>query len=581
MEQPWNSVRIKFNVTREAADRLKELVEADDNALCSLGIQTVQIDDDRIIKLSLASSSSNDKADIIKKNDSLSRLLERSSPSGGSSGALPFVVNSGKSPLESSQLIVQQPHQPTLPSTSQQQNEIIDRQLTYLNPPPNSLSGGGQSLNGGQFSLNSNHIGNLKSPIIGQQPAIGQVIGQPINQQVNQQINQPINQQINQPINQPITQPVNQQQSMGQSPINSRPILNTSPIGNPSLNNKNIQQQQQQFSYVNMQPQPHQINQLNKNLIRPNNLVNTNKITIGQVHQANQMNPLNQMNQLNQMNASNHLAQTMPAQNVQQIQLKYASQPPPQQQQINNPAIGGSNLVSAKQCVRNPNIKMNSNQLPIGATNPANQPMNQQLNQPLNQPMNQQLNQQLNQPLNHQSNSVRPLDHQTGTLTLNSQLNQTAFANSSTATNVASSSPLLVNLLQSNANDHYNSPSANHLSLTNTLASGAPANGSPAGTIKEPPAKKTKTRGKRKPKDKPPDQPEPVAVPLGSSGVSIGLNSGQPIQINKIITSPSAPKTNEMTIKPALTTVNATPSNQIQYQYNSSIITIPNTVTLR
>ena len=542
--ESWNSVRIKFNVTREAADKLKELVESNDNALRNLGILSVQIDNDKIVKLNLASSEKQ-QAEIIKKNDTLTKLLERTSPpstSSNSTSNLPFIVNSNRKRLDNNNLVLQsqqqiihQPiHQPiqqqaiNLPSTSQQQNDIVDRRLAYLN-----------------------QTNNLKTS-----PNIKLATNDELSNLTNSTLIQ----------NRPLT--INQQQQ-----INSPQIINTSPsIGNPIIN-KNLQT----FSYVNMQQQPinqqQQINHqlTNKNLIRPQtaNMINLN-------------------------NSKININQAIPTQNVlQQIQLKYPPQSINQQHQQQTTTIGnlannnsnliGNNIISMKQpYVRNPNVKLNqininSNQIPINQVN--------QLNSPnlLQQPPPQQQQQQQQQT----------------TLTLNSQLNQTT--NNNNASNVALTSPLLVNLLQSDVNDHYNSSNSNasnHLPLTtNTLNNNINnISNNNSNPIKEPPAKKTKS--KRKPKDKPPDQQQQlnsITTNLANNNNLIS-NKQQTHQLNKI--SPKATaincltaNNNEITINK--TTINSSPSNIQYHQYdnkhlisnaivNSSIITIPQTtVTLR
>jgi hypothetical protein len=67
--EPWNSVKVTFNIPKEAAQRLKQLAEQGNHALRALGVLAVQIEGDRVISLTLAGKNDERTELVLRTTD--------------------------------------------------------------------------------------------------------------------------------------------------------------------------------------------------------------------------------------------------------------------------------------------------------------------------------------------------------------------------------------------------------------------------------------------------------------------------------------------------------------------------------
>uniref|UniRef100_H2Z875 Nuclear receptor coactivator 6 TRADD-N domain-containing protein n=1 Tax=Ciona savignyi TaxID=51511 RepID=H2Z875_CIOSA len=70
--EPWNSVKVTFTIPRDAAAKLKELAASNSNELNELGVLSVQVEGEEIIKLSFDNGDGHPQQVIIHQQPVIS-----------------------------------------------------------------------------------------------------------------------------------------------------------------------------------------------------------------------------------------------------------------------------------------------------------------------------------------------------------------------------------------------------------------------------------------------------------------------------------------------------------------------------
>ncbi|KAK7484049.1 hypothetical protein BaRGS_00024661 [Batillaria attramentaria] len=145
--EPWNSVRVTFNIPREAALRLKQLAEQGSASLRRLGVLAVQIDGDRLVSLTLATPN-NQHAELIIRTHDASAQATTAGPSQASATVGAAAFDTG---LPSSSDELGSPGPSSMEVTRKNIEEYL-RQGSLFNsilaPSTGAGPGGGPDMNG-------------------------------------------------------------------------------------------------------------------------------------------------------------------------------------------------------------------------------------------------------------------------------------------------------------------------------------------------------------------------------------------------------------------------------------------------